>query len=73
MMPGKTILARSRIPATALIAAAAIILTVAALAACASPQVATIFIVADGAQQTLTTSAATVNQAINEAGISLGP
>jgi Tol biopolymer transport system component len=56
-----------------LIAAAAIILTVAALAACASPQVATIFIVADGAQQTLTTSAATVNQAINEAGISLGP
>jgi Tol biopolymer transport system component len=73
MMPGKTILARSRIPATALIAVAAIILTVAALAACASPQMATIVIVADGAEQTLTTTAATVNQAIKESGVSLGP
>jgi WD40 repeat protein len=71
MNSGEAAAARNRIPIRAVVAVV-LIFAFAALAACASTQSVAITIAADGAEQTLTTTAVTVNQAIKEAGISLG-
>jgi len=52
---------------------AVLILAGTALAACSSPQAVLVAIAADGAERTLTTTAATVNEVLKEAGISLSP
>jgi len=53
-------------------ACALIVAALALLSACASPSATTITIVADGEERVFSTTAATVNQALKEAGVALG-
>lgn len=72
MKPGDIVAARNHITFRALIAVAALVLAGASLAACGSPKAVSVVIVADGTERTLTTTSATVNEILYEAGISLG-
>ncbi len=54
-------------------ACALVVVALALLSACAGPSATTVTIVADGDERAFSTTAATVNQALKEAGIALGP